>query len=43
MIWWEDFRTGDTMEMGRHRWEAVNQAGELVLTMEGWGLFGRKN
>jgi acyl dehydratase len=31
------------MEMGRHRWEVVNQAGELVLTMEGWGLFGRKN
>jgi acyl dehydratase len=27
----------------KHRWEAVNQQGELVLTMEGWGLFGRKN
>jgi acyl dehydratase len=27
----------------KHRWEAVNQAGELVFTMEGWGLFGRKN
>ena len=27
----------------KHRWEAVNQAGELVLTMEGWGIFGRKN
>lgn len=27
----------------KHRWDAVNQAGELVLTMEGWGLFGRKN
>ena len=27
----------------KHRWEAVNQAGELVLTMEGWGLFGRKD
>ena len=27
----------------KHRWEALNQAGELVLTMEGWGLFGRKN
>ena len=26
----------------QHRWEAVNQAGELVLTMEGWGMFGRK-
>jgi acyl dehydratase len=27
----------------KHRWEAVNQRGELVLTMEGWGFFGRKN
>ena len=27
----------------KHRWEAVNQRNELVLTMEGWGLFGRKN
>ena len=26
----------------KHRWEAVNQRGELVLTMEGWGMFGRK-
>ena len=26
----------------KHRWEAMNQAGELVLTMEGWGMFGRK-
>ena len=26
----------------KHRWEAVNQAGETVLTMEGWGMFGRK-
>ena len=27
----------------KQRWEAVNQRGELVLTMEGWGFFGRKN
>jgi acyl dehydratase len=27
----------------KHRFEALNQHGELVLTMEGWGLFGRKN
>ncbi len=27
----------------KHRWEAVNQDGVLVLTMEGWGFFGRKN
>ena len=27
----------------KHRWEAVNPRGELVLTMEAWGLFGRKN
>ena len=26
----------------KSRWEAVNQNGELVLTMEGWGMFGRK-
>jgi acyl dehydratase len=26
----------------KHRWEAVNQSGELVLTMEGWGMFGRR-
>ena len=27
----------------KHRWEALNQEGDLVLTMEGWGFFGRKN
>jgi acyl dehydratase len=27
----------------KHRWEAVNQHGEMVLTMEGWGMFGRKD
>jgi acyl dehydratase len=27
----------------KHRWEAHNQQGELVLTMEGLGFFGRKN
>ena len=27
----------------KHRWEAVNQRNELVLTMEGWGMFGRKD
>ena len=26
----------------KQRWQAVNQAGETVLTMEGWGLYGRK-
>ena len=26
----------------RSRWEAVNQHGELVMTMEGWGMFGRR-
>jgi len=25
------------------RWEAVNQRGETVMTMEGWGMFRRKN
>lgn len=27
----------------KHRWEGVNQRGELALTMEGWGMFGRKD
>lgn len=27
----------------KHRFEAVNQHGERVLTMEGWGFFGRKD
>ena len=26
----------------KHRWDAVNQSGETVLTMEGWGMYGRK-
>jgi acyl dehydratase len=26
----------------KHRWQAINQAGEIVLTMEGWGMFGRR-
>jgi acyl dehydratase len=26
----------------KHRWEATNQHGELVMTMEGWGMFGRR-
>jgi acyl dehydratase len=25
------------------RWEATNQRGELVMTMEGWGMFRRRN
>jgi len=31
-------------EMGllKTRWEAVNQRGETVLAMEGWGMFGRR-
>ena len=24
------------------RWEATNQRGEMVMTMEGWGMFGRR-
>lgn len=35
--------TREGVGLVKHRWEAVNQAGELVLTMEGWGFFGRKN
>jgi acyl dehydratase len=26
----------------KSHWEAVNQDGEVVLTMEGWGMFGRR-
>jgi len=26
----------------KHRWEARNQAGELVLTLEGWILLRRR-
>jgi acyl dehydratase len=26
----------------KQRWEAANQRGELVLSMEGWGMFGRR-
>jgi acyl dehydratase len=26
----------------KHLWEAVNQNGELVLTLEGWAFFGRR-
>jgi acyl dehydratase len=26
----------------KQRWDAVNQHGELVLTMDGWGMFGRR-
>lgn len=26
----------------RNRWEAVNQDGVLVLSMEGWGMLGRR-
>jgi acyl dehydratase len=26
----------------KHRWQALNQRGELVMTMEGWGMFGRR-
>jgi acyl dehydratase len=26
----------------KQRWEAANQRGELVHSMEGWGMFGRR-
>ena len=26
----------------KQRWKALNQRGELVLSMEGWGMFGRR-
>ena len=27
----------------RTRWEVINQGGDLVLTMEGWGMFRRRD
>jgi acyl dehydratase len=30
------------MGLLKTRWEARNQRGEPVLTMEGWGMFGRR-
>lgn len=30
------------MGLVRSRTEALNQAGELVMSMEGWGMFGRR-
>lgn len=30
------------MGLVRSRWEAVNQRGEVVLELEGWGMFGRR-
>ena len=30
------------MGLVKHLWEAVNQNGELVLTLEGWAFFGRR-
>lgn len=26
----------------KHRWEAVNEAGDLVFSMEGWNMVGRR-
>lgn len=31
-----------TVGLLRSRWEIVNQDGTVVLTMEGWGMFGRR-
>lgn len=30
------------MGLVKNRWEATNQHGELVLTMEGWSMLGRR-
>ena len=36
--------SGSRPEAGlvKSRWQAVNQRGELVMTMEGWGIFARR-
>ena len=31
------------MGMVKTRWEVVNQHGEMVMSMEGWGMFSRRN
>jgi acyl dehydratase len=31
-----------TVGLVRSRWEALNQRGEAVLSMEGWGMFRRR-
>jgi len=31
-----------TLGLVKHLWEAVNQKGELALTLEGWAFFGRR-
>jgi hypothetical protein len=25
------------------KWETLNQRGEVVLSMQGWGMFGRRD
>jgi hypothetical protein len=30
------------MGLVRSRTEALNQAGEIVMSMDGWGMFGRR-
>ena len=32
-----------TVGLVNTRWEAVNQRGEMVMTMEGWGMFRRRH
>jgi len=34
--------TRSSVGLVKHLWEATNQTGELVLTLEGWAFFGRK-
>jgi acyl dehydratase len=34
--------TRPDMGLIKSRWEATNQQGELVLTMEGWSMLGRR-
>ena len=31
-----------TVGLVQSRWEVLNQARETVLTMQGWGMFGRR-
>ncbi|PWT73045.1 MAG: dehydratase [Proteobacteria bacterium] len=36
-------KTRPEMGMVKSKWEVFNQHGELVMTMEGYGMFGRRN
>ena len=38
----KDSRSRPAIGLVRSSWEVFNQKDELVMTMEGWGMFGRR-